>query len=238
MAGRLNYEKKLMKIDIIIPVYNEGLFIDAFLHDLFQQKKAMAKIQQVIIVDDGSIDNTGKVLQKLKSSKIKILTHKKNRGKGAAMRTGLRFCKNNKSDAVIFMDGDRQHNPKHLIEFVLALEKHRLIFGYRRLDRTAPYFRKLGNTLVRKLFRRLFNIKRHDILCGFMAIRSELFNELNWQSDDYGVEPEISAIVGTKKISFKELLIETLYLDSKKGVTLLKAFFIFLKIPYWYFKYS
>ena len=71
-----------------------------------------------------------------------------------------------------------------------------------------------------------------------MAIRSELFSKIVWESNDYGVEVEISAIASKKRISFKEILIDTLYLDAKKGVSLIKAFFIFLKIPYWYFKYN
>lgn len=227
-----------MKIDIIIPVFNESLFIKSFLDDLFKEKNSLRLIRNVIIVDDGSTDETLAKINKKISSKIKIITYAKNKGKGYAMKLGMNVAKKSKADAVIFMDGDRQHNPKHLLEFIKSLKEHRLVFGYRKLTQNTPYFRKLGNQIVRYLLQTFFNIKRHDVLCGFMALRKEVFDKIVWESNDYGVEIEISAIVGKKRIEFKEILIDTLYLDVKKGVTLTKAFFISLKIPYWYFKYK
>ncbi len=69
-----------------------------------------------------------------------------------------------------------------------------------------------------------------------MSMRKDMFDAITWRSNDYGVEPEISAVVGKKKIPFKEVFIRTIYFDTKKGVSLIHAFFIFLKIPYWYFR--
>jgi len=227
-----------MKIDIIIPIYNEGLFIESFLKDLFKEKTALKSIRKIIIVDDGSTDETLSKIKKEISSKIKVITYPINRGKGYAMRIGLEAAKKSKVDAVIFMDGDRQHDPKHLPKFIKSLSEFELVFGYRNLTKDTPYLRKLGNKIVRFLFQTFFNIKRHDVLCGFMAMRSQVFDKIIWESNDYGVEVEVSAIVGKKRILFKEILIDTLYLDIKKGVTLIKAFFISLKIPYWYFKYK
>ena len=227
-----------MKIDLVIPIYNEGLFIDLFLKDLFKEKTALRLIRNIIIIDDGSTDQTLLKIKDYKSNKITIITYKNNRGKGYAMRKGLKMVKKSKADAVIFMDGDRQHNPKHLSKFIESVGKYEIVFGYRNLQENAPYVRKLGNKIVKYLFQKFFNIKRKDVLCGFMAIRSQVFNKINWESDDYGVEIEISAIVGKKRIPFKEILVDTLYLDIKKGVTITKAFFISLKIPYWYFKYK
>jgi len=227
-----------MKIDVIIPIYNESLFIESFLKDLFKEKTSLKLIRNVIVVDDGSIDETISKIKNQKSKKIRIITYKRNQGKGYAMKVGLEAAKKSKADAVIFMDGDRQHNPKHLPEFIKSLKKHKLVFGYRKLTQSTPYIRKLGNQIVRYLLQTFFNIKRHDVLCGFMAMRKEVFDKIIWESNGYGVEIEISAIVGKKRISFKEILIDTLYLDIKKGVTLTKAFFISLKIPYWYFKYK
>lgn len=226
-----------MKIDIIIPVFNESLFIKSFLEDLLKEK-SLKLINNIIVVNDGSTDATLSLIKDIRSKKIMIVSYKKNRGKGFAMRAGLETAKKIKTDAVIFMDGDRQHNPKHLSKFIQLLNRHELIFGYRNLTKDTPYFRKFGNKIAKYLFQTFFNIKRRDILCGFMALRSQVFDKIIWESNDYGVEIEISAIVGKKRISFEEVLVDTLYLDIKKGVTLTKAFFISLKIPYWYFKYK
>ena len=228
-----------MKIDIIIPVYNESLFIKPFLNKLFKEK-SLKLIRNIIIVNDGSTDNTAKIIDQFKRKNNKIIVHQYsvNKGKGYAMRAGLNTAKNLKADAVIFMDGDQQHHPKHLSKFIKYINQYDMVFGYRNLTKTAPYFRKLGNKIVRYLFHTLFNINRYDVLCGFMAMKKQVFNKIKWESNDYGVEIEISAIVGKKRIVFKEILVDTVYLDIKKGVTLTKAFFISLKIPYWYLKYK
>lgn len=226
-----------MKIDLIIPVFNESLFIKSFLQDLLKSK-SLKLIRNIIIINDGSTDETILRIRSLKSKEITIISFNKNHGKGYAMRKGLEAAKKSQADAVIFMDGDRQHNPKHLPEFLKSLKEYGLVFGYRKLTKSTPYIRKLGNQIVRYLLYTFFNIKRHDVLCGFMAMRKDIFDKIVWESNDYGVEIEISAVVGKKRILFKEILIDTLYLDIKKGVTLTKAFFISLKIPYWYFKYK
>lgn len=227
-----------MNIDIVVPIYNESLFIEGFLKDLFKQGKALESIRRIVIVDDGSTDQTYDLIGEFKNKKIRVIRIPKNRGKGYAMKVGLEAVKKTKADAVIFMDGDKQHNPKHLSKFIQSLRHHKIVFGYRKLIRTAPYFRKLGNKIAKYLFRTFFNIRRRDILCGYMAIRKDVYDDIIWESNDYGVEVEISAIVGKKRISFQEISVDTLYLDVKKGVTLTKAFFISLKLPYWYLKYQ
>jgi len=227
-----------MIIDIVIPVHNEGLFIEGFLKELFNEDKSLQSIRNIIFVDDGSTDNTLSIIKNYKNKKIKLISNKRNYGKGYAMRVGLKKAKEAGAEAVIFMDGDRQHHPKHLSKFIKYIHNHRIVLGYRKLTKEAPYFRKLGNKIAKFLFRVFFNIKRHDLLCGFIAIRKDTYDQIMWESDDYGVEIEISAIIAKKRIPFKEILIDTLYLDIKKGVTLTKAFFISLKIPYWYISYK
>ncbi len=73
-------------------------------------------------------------------------------------------------------------------------------------------------------------------MCGFIAIRADVFNKINWTSKGYGVEAEMSAVVGRKKIAFSELLVSTIYFDVKKGVTMKHALKIFLHLPLWYLK--
>lgn len=226
-----------MKIDIVVPVHNEGLFIEGFLKELFNENKSLQSIRNIIFVDDGSSDNTAAIIKNYRNRKIRLISYTRNHGKGYAMRIGLKKAKKTGADAVIFMDGDRQHHPKHLSKFIKYIQQFKIVLGYRKLTKEAPYFRKLGNKVAKFLFRIFFNIKRHDILCGFMAIRKDAYDDIVWESDDYGVEIEISAIIAKKRIPFKEILIDTLYLDIKKGVTLTKAFFISLKIPYWYLSY-
>lgn len=227
---------------LIIPVYNEDRYIGKFLRELVKIAVNLPQIKQIIIVDDGSTDKTKlliknyelKINKKLKD-KIVTISHKKNLGKGAAMTTGMKFALKRNSDCIIFMDGDGQHDPKYLPKFVSSLRRHSLVFGYRILGPEAPYIRKLGNVIARFVFRHFFHIARKDLLCGFMAMHRTIYKSITWHSRGYGVEAEISALTGRKKLPFHEIKINTVYHEKYKGVTLWDAFIILLKIPFWYF---
>jgi len=227
------------KVAIVIPVYNEQKYIANFLHKLAQATKKLPSISLIIIINDGSTDDTARLIREFKLSHVHVIVHsfKQNQGKGAAMQQGLKKAVAAQVDAVIFMDGDGQHDPRYLTSFIRELEMHPIIFGYRNLAKDVPYIRKLGNNIARYIFRTFFNIKRKDLLCGFMAARRDVFPRLVWRSRDYGVEAELSAIVGKHNIPFKELFISTIYYDRYKGVNIIDAFFILLKIPYWYLRY-
>jgi len=226
------------RVFIIVPVYNEEKYVGRFIKDLFKEISKIKKISQVVFVNDGSNDQTKDIIlsQKKIYSKIKLIDLSKNSGKGVAMKQGLRYAKKNKAGAIIFMDGDRQHSPIHIKEFLQAIEVSPIVFGYRMLLSDAPTIRKAGNVIAGLIIRYLFNIKRRDILCGFIAIRADVFNKINWTSKGYGVEAEMSAVVGRKKIAFSELLVSTIYFDVKKGVTMKHALKIFLHLPLWYLK--
>lgn len=229
-------------VSIIIPVHNEELYLPSFLSALFSTIKSIPEMKHVIIVNDGSTDKTAAILEEFSHSgvvssflpRMTIITSNKNIGKGAAIRKGFKEAQKLKSDAVIFMDGDGQHNPKHLRMFIKELAKYPVVFGYRELDKHVPFIRKFGNVIARFIIHRIFNIHRiGDILCGFFALRSDAFKSITWYSNDYGVEAEISAIIGRKHIPFKEIKVDTIYLDTSKGVNIFHAMLILLRIPYW-----
>lgn len=226
----------MRKISVIITVYNEEKYLPAFLQQLLSTAKKIPEISNIILVNDGSTDDTEKIIMKAKKRHENIISvnAKTNNGKGYSMRMGFKKALENKIDGVIFMDGDGQHDPSSLKKFIHELEHYPLVFGYRQLKKDAPFIRKIGNQISSFIIRNIFNIKRKgDILCGYFAIRSDIFNEIQWRSDDYGVEAEISAIVGRKQIHFMEILVKTIYLDQKKGVQIFDAFRILMRIPFW-----
>lgn len=227
-----------MKIVLTIPVYNEEAYLKDFMLKLSKEKKALSQIDEIVFMNDGSTDSSLGILHAgVKGLTYKVSSHKNNKGKGETMREGLRYAKDHNFDGIIFMDSDMQHDPKHLSAFITALKKESLVFGYRLQAEETPYIRRLGNIVVRFVFKTFFNIKRRDLLCGFIAIGKAHFEDIVWSSDGYGVEPEIAAIVGRKKWPFKEICIDTIYLDPRKGLQLIDAFFIVMKIPFWYFRY-
>lgn len=213
-----------MKIVIIVPEYNEGKRLNQTIKDIKKYTKS-----PIVVVDDGSREDVKNI------SGVTILKHSLNLGKGAAMKTGVKMAWKMGAEAVIFVDADGQHNPKFLPEFEKELQKYDLVFGYRKLSHEMPFVRKWGNWLAKKIVKALFNVNRKEFLCGFLGFKREVYPKIKWTSSRYGVETEIATKVGRNKLSYKEIKIDTIYVDKYKGVTLIDAVKVLLKIPLWYF---
>lgn len=220
-----------MNISIVIPLYNEEKYISEVLNSLKKYKL------QIIVVDDGSTDNSKLKVNGLKLRNLTLLEHKINLGKGAAMKTGADYAFENGADAVIFMDSDRQHEASDIAKFTKALEseKYDIVFGTRNYSYGVPLIRFLGNKFASLLLVLMFNVFITDVLCGFKGITKEGYKKLRWTSSGYGVETEIVARVGKNKLKFLELPIQTIYHDKHKGVTILDALGILGQVIVWRF---
>lgn len=220
------------KIIIAIPVFNENKRAIETISQTLQHTK-----NQIIVVDDGSSDNTFALLEKKFKNNKQIILHQNviNLGKGEAMKIAVKLAWHFKAKAIIFLDGDCQHDPAFIPQFEQKILKHNLVFGYRELKQDVPLVRKLGNITARKLVERLFKIKRKDLLCGYFAFTKKVYPLIKWHSKHYGVETEIATKVGKLGLNFSEIKINTTYIDKYKGVNLFDAFKILLRIPGWYF---
>jgi len=219
-------------IYIIVPVYNEKKrALDTVVKILKNTKS------KVVVVDDGSTDGSGtKIKYKFKkSSRVVVLRHIINQGKGSALKTGVEFAWREGAKAVIFVDADGQHNPEHLPRFERCLDKYSIVFGFRRFNQKMPFIRKYGNMIALKLVDILFGICKKDLLSGYLGFRKEVYPIIEWSSQRYGIETEMAAKIGRNKLQFKEIKIDTIYIDKYKGVTILDAFKILVQIPFWYF---
>jgi len=226
----------MKNIGLIIPVYNEAVYLPAFLKSLSKQIRKMPEISHVIVVNDGSIDKTKDILTSYlqRHKDTIVINNTTNSGKGYAMKKGLYEADRLQLDAVIFMDGDGQHDPAYLPLFIKKVIQVPVVFGYRKLDGEVPLMRRLGNHIAYFIIHHIFQIHRYgDILCGYFAMRSDVYDRIRWKSDDYGVEAEISAIVGRRNIPFCEVQVSTIYLDHHKGVNIWHALQILLRIPLW-----
>jgi len=218
-----------MKIFVVVSLFNEEKHVMNVLKGI--QKYGLP----VVIVDDGSSDNSEFIVENLKLRGVTLLEHKVNLGKGAAMKTGAEYAFSHDANAVVFMDSDGQHNPKDLIKFVELLTegKYDVIFGSRNFSYGVPLVRFLGNKFASLLMSLLFGIYVSDVICGFRAITKKCFKKIKWDSDGYGVETEMVARVGVKKLSFTEVPVETIYHNRVKGVTILDAFGILAQVVKW-----
>lgn len=225
----------MKNLAIIIPVYNEEKFLPDFLKKIQVAIEKLQNRPKLIFVNDGSLDSTGNILRhQIKSSSDIIVDLKKNSGKGNAMRVGAEKAISNGAEYLIYMDGDGQHDPQHLPEFIAELRQFPIVFGFRKLKNSAPFIRKIGNNISSFIIKHVFRINRvGDVLCGYFGIRADIYQMIKWTSNDYGVEAEISAIVSKKRVPFKEILVNTIYLDRNKGVNIFHALLILSRIPMW-----
>lgn len=221
----------MVKIFIVVPIYNDNKRALDTINKILQITKNF-----LILVNDGSTDGSGEMLHAnfANNTRVTILTHQVNYGKGAAMRTGVEKAWELGAEAVIFIDSDGQHDPRMLPVFEKELRRHLLVFGYREIDNRMPLPRRVFNILVQKTIRILFGMKKRDLFCGYLGMRKSIYKQIRWSSNRYGIETEMGAKVGRRQIPFKEIKIETIYLGKKHGINWKDGLKILFRIPFWY----
>ena len=215
-----------MKIFVVIPLYNEKKHIASVLKDTVKYKLP------IVIVDDGSKDDSGLEAKRIKVKDTILLTHVINLGKGATLKTGAEYAFQHGADGVIFMDSDGQHNASDLPKFVETLKsgKYDVVFGSRNMGMGVPLIIYLGNKIASVVSAVLFGTYVSDAICGFRGLTKRGYQKVKWESNGYGVEMEIVARVGKYNVRHTEVPVETLYLNDVKGVTLLDAFGILAEV--------
>lgn len=210
----------------VIPVYNEQKHIKKLL------EKVRRHTKNIIVVNDGSKDNTRQILEKIRY--IKVINLPQNEGKGAAMKKGAELAWKNKAKGIVFLDGDNQHNPSFLPHFFKYLDNgHDVVIGIRILKTKVPIYRKMGNLLLMATVKILFKISIPDLLCGYRGLSKKGYNQIIWNSTDYGVETEMISRLGKRKLKYATIIVDTIYLDKYKGFSIKDGLKIFIKIPFW-----
>jgi glycosyltransferase involved in cell wall biosynthesis len=189
-----------MKLSIVVPVYNEAGCIAHAIKNIKDVNIGIEK--EIIIVNDGSDDGTREALDNIKDESIKIRHHKKNLGKGAALKTGF---SNVTGDIVIIQDADLEYDPN---EYMILLEpfiKHGadVVYGSRlsggKPVRIYMFWHKVGNNILTFLTNILYNMTITDMETGYKVFKKEVLDELVIKSKDFTVEAEITAKIFKKK---------------------------------------
>jgi len=197
-----------MKISIIIPVYNEEKTIEKIFNKILSLK---LKNKQIIIVDDYSIDKTRKILnKKIFLEAEKIIFHKKNLGKGAAIRTAQKYVT---GDIVIIQDADLEYNPKDYNKLIQPINKKKtnVVYGSRVLGRSrynSKGFISLSRIFFNHALTVVSNIINHQNLTDahtcYKVFSGKLFKKLTLIENDFAFCPEVT----TKISKLREKIIE------------------------------
>lgn len=214
----------MKSIFAVIPAYNEGKNIKEVV------EKTKKYVKNVVVVDDGSSDNTSNVA---KESGVVVLRHIINLGKGAALKTGCDYASSKDADIIILLDADGQHDPEEIPNFLKTIEEADVVFGYRHLRENVPFILKLGNKVISLTTRVLFRIKIRDAQSGYRAFTSDAYREIRWETSDYAVENEMIANIGKKHLGYREIPIKTIYKENYKGTTIIDGIKIVTKMFWW-----
>lgn len=212
---------KTMNPLVIIPAYNEEKTIT----DVIMRTKLYCP--EVLVINDGSIDSTA---EKAKQAGAKVITHKVNLGKGAALKTGCEYALQQGAQEIIVMDADGQHDPREIPKFREALEQHDIVFSYRKVPETMPFMMRFGNSFINHALRIIYNINIQDSQCGYRAFTAAAYSKIKWDTLDYYVETEMILQVGKNKLKHTSIPIETIYADKYKGTTVLDGVKIVTKM--------
>ncbi len=211
------------KICIVIPCYRVSKKIE----DVIKQID-FDKIDKVFLIDDCCPENTGKLMKdKIDKSKIEIEILSKNLGVGGATIHGFKKALNQNYEIIFKLDGDGQHDPKCIEDFINVFENQNVNFckGSRFLNKLEslkiPKVRYFGNIALTYLTKKICKIENiTDAVNGFIAIRSELLRkiDLNEVSNDYFFEEDLIFKLSFHKLTIKEVPIETIYFDNKSSL--------------------
>ena len=178
----LNKSKIKQSISAFFPCFNDAGTISTMVLLADRTLPNLTDNYEVIVVNDGSSDASQELLEELEKifPHLKILTHHRNLGYGAALRAGF---KNSSKDLIFYTDGDAQYDVRELKTLIDALEEGvEVVNGY-KISRSDPWHRKIIGRIYHWIVRIMFNIKLKDIDCDFRLINKSVFNKINLVSD-------------------------------------------------------
>ncbi len=190
-------------LSVFFPCYNEEKNIKATVARARKILSQKFKVWEIILINDGSKDDTGKVIDSLAKSdpRIKAIHHPKNRGYGAALKTGLY---NSKYSWIAFTDADGQFDFAEISNFFSAQKSSQadMVIGY-YLKRQVPFYRKFNSFAWQVVVYLLFGLNVRDIDCGFKLISKKIVDSIPALESERGAFISSEFLIKSKKAGFK-----------------------------------
>lgn len=196
-----------------MPVFNEAKTVAIVLKKLLK----VTAVKEIIVVDDGSTDKTASKIKKVLSKKIKYL-HKKNGGKGSAVRLGLKKVT---QEYVLIQDADLEYDPEDIELLIAPLQKGRVrvVFGSRFLGARLNllFWHWVGNSLINTVTNILYNTTISDLETCYKVLPTKVFRSLNITSNSFDLEPEITCKLLRRGFKIFEVPITYIGRDYSEG---------------------
>lgn len=195
---------KLPELSIFFPFWNEEKNVKKVVEDAIPVARDMAEKWEILMIDDGSSDNTQEEAKKLsrKYRNVKLISHSPNRGYGAAIKSGLI---NSQYKYVVFTDGDRQFDFSEMERFIPEIKEADIVIGYRKI-RQDNFVRHILMNLLKIWDYMFFGFYFRDIDCGFKMFRRSAIEQLiPLRSEGAMITTEILAKAKQKKLVIKQV---------------------------------
>ena len=200
-----------MRVWVIIPAYNERFSLAGVLDEVKELGLS------VLVVDDGSIDNTYEVAEKKADI---VIRNEKNFGKGLSLNKGIsHLLKKNDFDYIITMDADGQHSPLDLDKFLKEAEKGLpFVVGNRMVNPSGmPIIRIITNSLMSWLISKTAGQKIPDTQCGFRLMKKEVLEKIAITTKKYEIESEILIKAAKLGVSIKSIPVRSVYFKNQQS---------------------
>ena len=199
-----------MKLSILVPVYNERTVVERSLAQVLAAPLPENMDREIIIVDDCSTDGTSAILERIAAndSRIRLVKHPVNRGKGAAVRTAIQHAE---GDFCIVQDADLEYDPREYPRLLVPLlDGHAdAVFGSRYLrgeqTRVLPFWHSMINKFLTLVSNMFCNLNVTDMETCYKVFRTDLLKSIPIRSDRFGFEPEITMKSGKRKLRIYEV---------------------------------
>jgi len=197
---------KLRKLSVVVPVFNERNTLVEILRRMRAVELPDSIEREIIVVDDGSDDGTRDVLKQLGDSTVRIIMHERNRGKGAAVRTG---AANATGEYVLVQDADLEYDPDDWPKLLnpILRGRTRVVYGSRFTGerRNMLFAHWIGNRFLSLVTNLLYNTTLSDMETCYKVLDRRLFDDLSLSADRFDIEPEITAKILKRGIRIYEV---------------------------------
>jgi|TARA_B110000467_G_C18335226_1_gene496965 glycosyltransferase involved in cell wall biosynthesis len=200
-------------IVVCIPAFNEEKKIEKVI------KLALTYSDKVIVCDDGSTDDTSKIAE---SSGAFVIKHKKNQGKGSALRSLFNYVLNSEGDIIVTIDGDGQFLPEEIPKLIEPISKNNfdIVIGYRFDSSTQmPFYRKFGNRILDQMTNLASELPFRDTQSGFRSYSRNALKQIKFSTNGFASDSEILINASRKKLRITETKVTVIYQTGEKTST-------------------
>ena len=188
-------------LSVIIPVYNEENTVEKIIRII----DSLDIDKEIVVVNDASTDRTLQILENVKLPSLKLFSHPRNLGKGAAFRTGL---KNSSGEIVIIQDADMEYNPRDYLKLVPPIIDNRadMVLGVRfSKGYKGLLMHRLGNLFLTGLHNILYGSRLNDVYTCYKVAKRDTFISLDLKADGFSLEQEIISKALRRKLRIQEI---------------------------------